>query len=236
MLNWNLTLTPTDIGLRLLLAAALGMIIGYERERHGRSAGLRTQIVVAVSSCLLMILSLELQTLHRVLTADTIVRLDPSRIASYAVAGMGFMGAGAIIHGRGTVQGLTTAASLWLTNGLGLTVGAGFIIPAAGAAALALVALLFFERLQRRVPRDTYWRVYLDFDTCIDKMPEIEAMLREHSVRIIAAGFDCRFNSQTSSYEVAVRLKSTRELASIFEDLRKIEDLSRLRWTEGYVP
>ena len=90
--------------IRIFIAAFLGLVIGYERERHGRSAGLRTQVIVSVSSCLLMILSLELKDILNGLSATSIVRLDPGRIASYAVAGIGFLGAGTIIHGKGSID------------------------------------------------------------------------------------------------------------------------------------
>ena len=227
---------PEVVLFRLAVAAGVGFLIGYERELHGRSAGLRTQIVVSVSSCLLMIISLELRTIHEGLTAAGVVRLDPGRIASYAVAGIGFLGAGAIIHGRGSVQGLTTAACLWAANGIGLAVGAGLILPAVAATALVLTTLIVLQPLVYALPRDTYWRIYLDFDTCGDKIPEIQALLSEYKVRIIHTGFECRYDAASSSYEVAIRLKSTQDLMDIFGSLRRLEGLVRLKWAEGFVP
>ena len=98
---------------RLVLAAVVGAAIGFEREAHGQAAGLRTFILVTVGACLMMMLSLEMEELHRHLAVDqSVVRLDPARIASYAIASMGFLGAGAIITGKGSVRGLTTAAGL----------------------------------------------------------------------------------------------------------------------------
>src|SRR5512135_2344720 len=115
-----------DLG-KILLAAILGGAVGFERESHGQAAGFRTNILVCVGACLMMMLSLELEHLFRNLTSETAVRLDPGRIASYAIASMGFLGGGAIIKGKGSVRGLTTAASLWLDTGLGLAVGAGYV-------------------------------------------------------------------------------------------------------------
>ena len=229
-------MAPEDVIIRLAVAACVGFLIGYERELHGRSAGLRTQIVVSVSSCLLMIISLELKDSHQGLTASSIIRLDPGRIASYAVAGIGFLGAGAIIHGRGSVQGLTTAACLWAANGLGLAVGAGMFIPAVATTAVILTALILLQPLVYTMPRDTYWRIYLDFDTCGDKIPEIQDMLAEYKVKVLHTGFECRFDATSSSYEVAIRVKSTQDLMEIFGALRRLEGLTRLKWSEGFVP
>jgi putative Mg2+ transporter-C (MgtC) family protein len=183
-----------------------------------------------------MIVSLELKGIHDGLTASGIVRLDPGRIASYAVAGIGFLGAGAIIHGRGSVQGLTTAACLWAANGIGLAVGAGLIMPAVATTAVVLTALILLQPLVSVLPRDTYWRIYLDFDTCGDKIPEIRALLTEYKVRVIHTGFECRYDAASSSYEVAIRVKSTQDLMEIFGGLRRLEGLVKLRWAEGFVP
>ncbi|MFH1092386.1 MAG: MgtC/SapB family protein [Pseudomonadota bacterium] len=221
---------------RLGVAAGLGFIIGYERELHGRSAGLKTQIIVAVSSCLLMIISLELQKLHTALNAQSVVRLDPGRIASYAVAGMGFLGAGAIIQGRGSVQGVTTAACLWAGNAAGLAVGAGFIIPAAFATISIMFVLVIISPIVHHIPRDIYWRIYLDFDTCSDKIPEINQLLAEHRIRVHRTGFHCSFDKSVSTYDVAVRAKSTQDLSLVFQALRGMEGLTGLKWTEGFVP
>jgi len=103
---------------RLAIAAGVGAAIGFEREAHGQAAGLRTFILISVASCLMMMLSLHMEELFQHLGDQSVVRLDPARIASYAIASMGFLGAGAIITGKGSVRGLTTAAGLWLATGL----------------------------------------------------------------------------------------------------------------------
>lgn len=127
---------------KLLLAAALGGSIGFERESHGQSAGFRTNILVSVGACLMMMVSLHMEELFRHLDQSrSVVRLDPGRIASYAIASMGFLGAGAIIKGSGTVRGLTTAAGLWLVTGVGLSVGAGYYLPAIYTSLISLLIL-----------------------------------------------------------------------------------------------
>ena len=141
---------------KLILAAVLGGAIGFERESHGQAAGIRTHLLVCVGACLMMLLSLHMEEIFRHLTADSSVRLDPGRIASYAIASMGFLGAGAILKGKGTVRGLTTAAGLWLMTGIGLAVGAGYFFPAVASTLISLVILYGMRQLKSFFPREVY--------------------------------------------------------------------------------
>ncbi len=104
---------------KVLISMLCGGLIGLERARDRKPAGIRTLMLVAMGSALFMIVSLSLGTDSRV---------DPSRIAAQVVTGIGFLGAGAIIRERGSVVGMTTAASIWVTAAIGLTIGAGFFI------------------------------------------------------------------------------------------------------------
>ena len=137
---------------KIALAAVLGGVIGFERESKGQFAGFRTILLISIGSCLMMMLSLHMPLLYESMGADSVLRIDPARIASYAIASMGFLGGGAIIKGRGSVRGLTTAASLWLVTGLGLSVGAGFYIPAILCALISIVVLYNMSRFKILVP------------------------------------------------------------------------------------
>ncbi len=122
-----------EMVLRLLLAAALGAIIGYQRERSGKPAGLRTVVLVCVGAALFTIVSIN----------GFSTTADPSRVAAGIVVGIGFLGAGAIMHREGgIVQGLTTAATIWVAASIGLAAGAGMYLIATAAAALILIVLL----------------------------------------------------------------------------------------------
>src|SRR3989304_3601854 len=103
---------------KLLLAAVLGGVIGWERERRGRPAGLRTHILVCVGVTLMMVVSEHIFEKYKTFAADSIIRVDPARIAAQVVTGIGFLGAGTILRLRTTVRGLTTAASLWVVAGV----------------------------------------------------------------------------------------------------------------------
>jgi len=121
-----------EMVLRLLLAAALGAIIGYQRERAGKPAGLRTHILICLGAALFTVASIY----------GFGAVSDPARIAAGIVAGIGFIGAGAILRsGEGIVAGLTTAATIWAVAGIGLTAGAGLYLISAVATALMLIVL-----------------------------------------------------------------------------------------------
>ena len=127
-----------DFVWRLVLAAIFGTIIGLDREYREKEAGFRTHFLVSLGSALMMIVSQ--YGFSEILTHDG-VSLDPSRIAAQVGSGIGFIGAGTIIFNHQIVRGLTTAASLWATAGIGLTAGAGMSWLALAATILTLVAL-----------------------------------------------------------------------------------------------
>ena len=127
-----------DFVWRLVLVAIFGTIIGLDREYREKEAGFRTHFLVSLGSALMMIVSQ--YGFSEILTHDG-VSLDPSRIAAQVVSGIGFIGAGTIIFNHQIVRGLTTAASLWATAGIGLTAGAGMSWLALAATILTLVAL-----------------------------------------------------------------------------------------------
>ena len=131
MEEWN-------FAVRLLVAGVLGAVIGLEREYRAKEAGYRTHFLVSLGSALMMIVS---KYGFAVILADTGVGLDPSRIAAQVVSGIGFIGAGTIIIQRQFVRGLTTAAGVWATAGIGLAVGAGMYSLGVAATILTLVGL-----------------------------------------------------------------------------------------------
>lgn len=138
--------SDTEVLVRLVLAAVLSGLVGLEREAKRRAAGLRTHILVAVGSALILLTGVHMMALYR-----GVVEVDPSRLAAQVVSGIGFLGAGTIIQFRDSVRGLTTAASVWTAAGIGLAVGSGFYLGAAAATGLVLVVLLLLRSLEARV-------------------------------------------------------------------------------------
>ena len=129
------------IGLICLLASALcGSIIGIERERRDKPAGMRTLILIAVGSTIFTIISL--------LLAEKKAMADPARLAAQILPGIGFLGAGAIIQARGTVRGLTTGATIWAVAAVGVTVGSGFVAAGIGFTLIILATLTVMQRVE----------------------------------------------------------------------------------------
>jgi putative Mg2+ transporter-C (MgtC) family protein len=133
-------LADSQIILRLVLTTVLSGLIGLERQLHKRTAGLRTHILVALGSCLIMLTSLYVFDIYKEIT-----KIDPARIAAGVITGIGFLGAGTIIREKEGVRGLTTAASLWVVAGIGLAVGCGFKRAAIYTTVIALIVLFFLR-------------------------------------------------------------------------------------------
>ncbi|MBP5200467.1 MAG: MgtC/SapB family protein [Schwartzia sp.] len=135
---------------RLLLSCILGGVIGYEREARHKSAGLRTNLLVCLGSCLVMLISVDLGR-------DTGV--DAARIAAQVVSGIGFLGAGAIMKEGLSVTGLTTAACLWVVAGVGLATGLGFYVGALLTTAFVFLVLRVFGRYDSWMVREDNFAV-----------------------------------------------------------------------------
>lgn len=130
--------------LRLLIAVIFGALVGYERERAGKPAGVRTHGMVSLGAALFAVVSL-----HGFGNTG-----DSSRVAAQIVTGIGFLGAGAILHQRDNVHGLTTAASLWVTAAIGLAVGVGMVFMSLATTILVFLLLRFGPRPRRKITQD----------------------------------------------------------------------------------
>ena len=170
---------PTwEIAVRLLLAAALGAVIGFDRERHTWAAGLRTHMLVCLGAALAMMVSAF--AFSDILQHWPRVVLDPSRIAAQVISGIGFLGAGTIMfmHRENVIRGLTTAAGLWTVAAIGLAVGGGMYAAAVIATAVAWVILAALKPFERRfAKRKTLPQVRMNF-TGRASLAAIEQVLR----------------------------------------------------------
>jgi putative Mg2+ transporter-C (MgtC) family protein len=224
-------------GAKLAVASVLGGAIGFEREKHGQAAGLRTYILVCVGCCLMMMLSLHIKELYRHLgVTQSVVRPDPGRIASYAIAGMGFLGAGAIITGKGTVRGLTTAAGLWLTTGIGLAVGAGYLAPALMGAALSLLILYVFRWVKAIFHRDEFTILSLKYDSTKKPVKKIREILGEHNFTIQFINYKAELPSNLVTYNLRLRSHEEVPWGPIVTALSLTEGLKEIHWQEGEIP
>lgn len=177
ILNIIHSISPISIAFRLLLALVCGGIIGFERGRKGRPAGLRTHILVCIGSSLAMITN---QYLYNMGTST-----DVARMGAQVISGVSFLGAGTImITGKHQVKGLTTAASLWACACLGLTVGCGFY----SAAVLGTLSIWAVNSLLHRLEipihsRVKVFRVYMEFRE-IKVIREMMTVLKDNNVKV----------------------------------------------------
>jgi putative Mg2+ transporter-C (MgtC) family protein len=185
-----------------------------------------------------MMLSLNIETIYRHLNVDSVFRIDPGRIASYAIASMGFLGAGAIIKGKGSVRGLTTASGLWLVTGIGLAVGAGYIFPALASTFLSLLILYVLRRITKdNLPRDMHTVLALKFREGQRPLEQIKSILSEYpqiSIRFI--NIHKSIPAQTMMYSLRLRSKNYKERCEIVAKLSALKGLEEINWEEASVP
>lgn len=215
-----------ELALRLLGAALVGALIGFERELRDQPAGFRTHILVALGSCVFTVISA--YGFGALAGERGYVRVDPSRIAAQIVTGIGFLGAGVIFRQGLTVRGLTTAASLWVTAALGMAVGAGAYIVAGAGAAVALLTIAALRPVRRAVRglRREQEELILAVqpETPLDQlMKELGAAgIRVDHLRVADEGEDrtelvlsVRIPPETSTEEVMVMIRGMRGVRGV---------------------
>ena len=167
-----------DILLKLVLAIALGGLVGLEREASQKPAGFRTNILVCVGSAMMMGLALGLAG-GREGAGDSLVRM-----AAGVVTGIGFLGAGTIVQARGMVAGLTTASTLWVVAGLGLVIGAGYYVPAVCLTALIMLTLVLFRRLEATYLRKTLHQYHLKVREAAAVLSGLRKLSFHHGIKL----------------------------------------------------
>lgn len=159
----------------LSVAIVLGAAVGLERELRGKAAGLRTNVLICVGSTLFTWLSIEVAGPYG----------DPGRIAAQIVTGVGFIGAGTILHSRGHISGLTSAATIWLVAAIGVAVGAGAILEAAGATLLVLLVLGLLRPLEKYLTSyGGVVRVSVEVEPRPEAVTDIERIVRETGLEV----------------------------------------------------
>ncbi len=174
-------LTGEDIDtlIKLTLSCILGGFVGYERESRNKSAGLRTNILVCLGSCLIMIMS---RFMYQ--EVEGLTNADPARLAAQVVSGIGFLGAGAIMKEGVNVTGLTTAACLWVVAGVGMAVGAGYYMAAIITTGLVFITLVTLAQLDAYLAIDKHITAKLIIVDKPGAMQEVYDIFAEKSVKV----------------------------------------------------
>ncbi len=202
--------------LRLIEAAVLGGLIGLERERNNQPAGLRTHIILCLGSALIMEVSLRIGALTPT--------GDPGRIAAQVVTGIGFLGAGAIMRMGASVRGLTTAASIWTTAGIGLAVGAGYHLEAVSVVVIMLLSLSLLKKVGRSLSGRRRFKILEIEVSGADEeiiIQELEDILSKERCNV--REMDVKKNSDNGSMVIRAQITAPGD----FDPPRLVEQLTR---------
>ena len=219
------------IVIRLLAAALLSGLIGIEREAKQQPAGLRTHLLVGTGSCLMMILSVTGFDAFLDRGSDAI-RFDPARIPSYVISGIGFLGAGTIIVHRGSVKGLTTAASIWVASGLGLVVGIGMYFVAVLTTVIVLIALSILGKLEAKyLPSHTQKEISLVAEDREDIFSSIHRLFEESNMVILdfhIEHLESHSDKKVSAYTFVVKEGDIKNEIELIKKLQQHESIYKV--------
>lgn len=206
-----------ELLLRLTLSCVLGGVIGYERQSRRKSAGLRTNVLVCLGSCLIMVLSQEIYQ-----NVEGLTNADPARLAAQVVSGIGFLGAGTIMKEGLTVRGLTTAACLWVVAGVGLAVGAGFYTGALFTSALVFGTLGTLSRLDDWVSHEKNMSISIQTIDTLGQVGKISDCLDVLNLR--TKGIQVKANTEETVFiDLLIYNSGGAKNLEIAQELKKIK-------------
>lgn len=230
-------ISESEITIRLVIALVLGGIIGFEREQHNHAAGFRTNILVCVGACLMMLLSIYG---FSDFVNEWNVRVDPARLAAAVITGVGFLGAGTILFTGKKISGLTTAASLWVVAAIGLAVGAGFYYASIAVTVMVILTLWLFNKLEQRFIRNRHeYRIHLICYDHIALLKTAQEKLNEHKAtmqKLILSDADETEAEDEVPDRKLIKLtmlvnvqRKQNDIVSLIHDLKQVEGV---RWIE----
>lgn len=218
-----------DMLLRLLLASFLGGLIGLEREIHGRPAGFRTHLLVSLGSCLFVVSSLEFYRVYGNFSGQGPVGVDPGRIAAQVVAGIGFLGAGAIIRERASIRGLTTAACLWIAAAIGLACGAGLFVISLAVTAISLGTLLLLKKVEVTLKRDRYNSVRVWSNDVEGQLKRIEAVLAACHLELVDVNVEKNVDESRIYFEFNVKFSAGELSYEVVDEIAALGGVRKVR-------
>jgi putative Mg2+ transporter-C (MgtC) family protein len=226
----ELTIPYSEVVLRLGLASLLCGAIGFERETRDQPAGFRTHILLGLGAALFTLVSAYgFEPFTRAALGSGGLQFDPTRIAAQIVAGVGFLGAGAIIRQGGDVRGLTTAASLWAASAIGMAVGAGYLFGATTATVLAMATLYALRRFRSSIIsplRLDSAGLELSFKDRESSPANALQLLRRHDIGI--RSMDAEIDKERVRYKLQVRLHPPANVHDVLAELSDLPEVERI--------
>lgn len=212
------------------LAGALvaGGVIGLERTLHGHPAGFRTHALVCLASSLLMLVTLYQRKWLPDVPLDSIT-MDPTRMAQGIMTGIGFLGAGVIFKEGLSVRGLTTAASIWITAGIGILMGIGFFLPGILGTILTLGILSLFRLIENKLPRQSYVQYHVGFDRSnVMREDQVRKLVGDHGFEIATMSYSIT-PAGLFEYRMDIRSTDPSRTSTLAEVLRDTESVREFR-------
>ena len=220
--------------LRLIVAAILGGIVGMERGSGDRPAGFRTHILVCVGSALFMLVSIygfdDIAPVTTTLEDDIGTRRDTARIAAQVVSGIGFLGAGTILHEGLTIKGLTTAASLWIVSAIGLAVGSGMYLLSTVATMLTMLTLVTFRTWEKRFAGTRSDRRFIRVVTRNTPgiITEITAFLSDCGIKVKTLNVKTDNKNGNIILELYLKIDRTIDMVEVADGIQNIDGVLAL--------
>lgn len=221
-------LTPGEIILRLTLGTLLGALIGIEREVNNRPAGLRTHVLVTLGSTIFMLISID--GFNYIGLEERVG--DPFRIAAQVVSGIGFLGAGTIMKTGNDIQGLTTAASLWVSAGIGLAIGTGYYIAGITTTIIVVITLMSLGLYEARVFKEKYRNIEIVSEDKTGIVGDIGTFLGNHRIKIKELNI---LDERMSEDENKLRLNFLVQLPIQFDPVSFSKGISKIKGIEDVI-
>lgn len=221
-------ITPQITAIRLTLSLILGLCIGAERQVRRHDAGLRTFTLICLGSTCAVIISIWLPQTH-----PDMLNGDPGRIAAQVLAGVGFIGAGAIVKSKGGVQGLTSAACIWQTSIVGMAAGAGLYLGAVVMTLMTMFVLVTMERFERLLRIDAENLILtINMDTATPDIRHIEGIIRSAGGKLKESSMSADVRSNLSTVTFRLTLSSRISQAEIVDALAKEKEITNINIVE----
>lgn len=216
--------------LRLIIAVVCGLSIGIERENRGKGAGLRTHAIVAIASCLMMIISQYgfNNFFERMDLSLSDVKIDPSRVAAQIVTGVGFLGAGMIFIQKNAIIGLTTAAGVWATAGIGMAIGCGMYFLGIVSTVIIILVQLFIHKSTHFTYSQTEESMSFCIDDSTEALSQLTSIITDYNISIAEMSYT-KTNDNKLDVEMLVWLNKRIDKEKMIEKLRNCDFIQSVK-------
>jgi len=214
--------------IKVLISGILSGVIGFEREKHGREAGLRTMILVGMGTTIILISSFQVYYIFSNIQ-NPLLRIDPARIAYGVITGIGFLGAGVIIKDQRRIRGLTTAACLWFVTSISLAVGVGLYIFSVVLTLISLLILYFLKIVEKKVPIDEYGILSIKIRDDMELKNNIVNLIEKENLKILSMSIERRKEERILDLTFTIRYRKPQRPEIIFEKISEIEGVKSIK-------